>query len=59
MDFKSIKLQDILERLLPSCLMVVPKERKEKERQLELEKYEISKPLVVENLPFTKKIVKG
>ena len=39
--------------------MVVPKERKEKLRKLELEKYEISKPVVVENLPFTKKTVKG
>ena len=39
--------------------MVVPKEKREKQRKLELEMFEINKPVVVENLPFSKKTVKG
>ena len=54
-----IFFQDVLERLLPTCLMVVPKEKREKQRKLELEMFEINKPVVVENLPFSKKTVKG
>ena len=51
--------QDVLERLLPSTLVVVPKERDERERKLEMDKFIVTPPVVLENLPYAKKGVKA
>lgn len=48
-----------MERLLPSTLVVVPKERDERERKLEMDKFIVTPPVVLENLPYVKKGVKA
>jgi len=54
--------QDTLERLLPSHLVIMPKERREREAKLDMEQLSLNQPVVLENLPYTlvtKKVIKG
>jgi len=51
--------QETLERLLPSSLVIMPKERKEKEAKLDMEQLTLSQAVVLENLPYAKKVIKG
>eukprot|EP00090_Calanus_glacialis_P046275 TRINITY_DN9003_c0_g1_i1.p1 TRINITY_DN9003_c0_g1~~TRINITY_DN9003_c0_g1_i1.p1 ORF type:complete len:1113 (-),score=443.03 TRINITY_DN9003_c0_g1_i1:88-3426(-) len=51
--------QETLERLLPSTLVIMPKERRDKEAKLDMEQLTLSQAVVVENLPYAKKVIKG
>ena len=44
-----------MERLLPASLIVVPKEKKERNMQLEMGKFTLASPVVIKNLPYPKK----
>jgi len=48
--------QDAIERLLPSTLLVVPKEKNEKQRKLNMDNFKLQDPVVLENLPFSKRV---
>ena len=50
--------QDALERLLPASLIVVPKEKQEINMQLDMSKFTLASPVVIKNLPYSKKGVK-
>jgi len=54
--------QEILERLLPSHLIIMPKERREREAKLDIDQLSINQAVVLDNLPYvttTKKVIKG
>ena len=54
--------QETLERLLPSHLVIMPKERRERVATLDMEQLTLNPAVVLENLPFagvTKKVIKG
>eukprot|EP00092_Neocalanus_flemingeri_P018363 GFUD01019872.1.p1 GENE.GFUD01019872.1~~GFUD01019872.1.p1 ORF type:complete len:1115 (+),score=430.62 GFUD01019872.1:234-3578(+) len=54
--------QETLERLLPSHLVIMPKERREREAILDMEQLSLNQAVVLDNLPFsgaTKKVIKG
>jgi len=54
--------QEILERLLPSHLIIMPKERREREAKLDMDQLSINQAVVLDNLPYvttTKKVIKG
>ena len=44
----------MLERLFPSALMVVPRDKKDIQRKLIMDKFVLSEPYILENLPYTK-----
>jgi len=52
-------VQGTLDRLLPSYLTIMPKERKEKEAKLNMGQLSLGQYVVVENLPYSKKGLKG
>ena len=54
--------QETLERLLPSHLIIMPKERREREAKLDMDQLSINQAVVLDNLPYittTKKVIKG
>jgi len=54
--------QETLERLLPSHLVIMPRERREREAVLDMEHLSLNQAVVLDNLPFamaTKKVIKG
>ena len=50
--------QDVLERQLPASLIVVPKEKNTTNMQLDMSKFTLASPVVIQNLPYSKKGVK-
>jgi len=54
--------QETLERLLPSHLIIMPKERRDREAKLDMDQLSINQAVVLENMPYishTKKVLKG
>ena len=51
--------QEALERLLPTQLLVLPRERREREAVLPLQGVTVTPAVVIPNLPFKKKVVRG
>lgn len=53
------QVEEVLNRSLPTALVVLPADKSDKLRNIDLEQLKPSQPVVLENLPFSKKVVRG